>query len=156
MSDSEIAKIDAEAAAKKLALQDGPVELPEPDGLPKPEHGAQVRITGVAKSAARGAAHTSIAGNTAVKAAIEGGLPDGGASPAHARKMDPEDGSVMEKRIRERGESERTPTGEDDEATAAKTAPEALKGKVQTEATVAPKPPASDPVAPPPPAPPKS
>ena len=138
MSDNRIAAIEAEAEAKKLAAQDGPVELPEPDGLPKPEHGAQVRLTGVARAAARGAAHTSLAGNVAVKAALEGAVPDGGASPEVLRKLDAPDGSETEQRLRERGEEGRKPAGEDDEATAAKTAPADLKDKVQTEATVPP------------------
>ena len=106
--------------------------LPEPEGAPKPEHGAQVRLTGVAQAAARGAAHTSMLGNMQTKAAIEGGVHDGGASPEHQRFLDPMDGSEMEKRIRERGEdTSRVPAGEDDEAVAANTAPAEMKDQLQ-------------------------
>jgi hypothetical protein len=109
-----------------------PVHLPEPEGAPKPEHGAQVRLTGVARAAARGAAHSTMLGNMQVKAAIEGGVLDGGASPEHQRLMDPEDGSEKEARIRERGEAAgREPSGEDDEAIAAKTAPEDMRDQLQ-------------------------
>ena len=110
--------------------------MPEPEGLPKQEHGAQVRLTGLARAAARGAAHTTLAGNAAVMATVEGGVHDGGASPAHQEFMDPPDGSVKEARIRERGEEGREPTGEDDEATAAETAPKAVRDKVQNETSV--------------------
>jgi hypothetical protein len=112
---------------------EAPVVLPDPEGLPKPEHGAQVRLTGVARAAARGAAHTTMAGNTLAKSAVEGGFQDGGASRAHQRFMDPADGSEMEERIRERGEAGRAPTGEDDEATAEETAPEELREQLKTE-----------------------